>query len=353
MRRFLITFSVAASLPILGNAQITITSEDVDPIGFVALQAQDTTLDASVNAGGSGSQTWDFSALKVQASDTLRVTAPSETPYSSFYPSANLAAKIDTAIYAYFEKNDDQLKLVGSYGKLAYGPFQLETGIFYNPTQSLIRFPMELNGAYSEVVKSVIQVPGSAVGAPYDSVRLVTITERDVLVDAFGQLTTPTGSYETIRSTETEISLDSVYIKTGIWFPLSGTDPDTTVFYNWWSNQNGLGFPVVQLQFNPDNGTSEATWLKELVSGTTLPLPTVAFSVAPNPSNGRFQVALPEQFQGSVEVLDLQGRPVTTLLVSGGSQPLDLPGAQTGIFLLVLKNQQNRVVGFKKIEIVR
>lgn len=355
MKRF---FNVLLGMMALSNgifAQITITASEVDPIGYSAVQSRDTMPEASIQFGGSGELSWDFTDLKDQARDTLVFTEPGDTPHGAQFPAANIGVRFGSDIYIYFDKTDDRLALHGSFGRLSYSTLTLTTGITFTPPQTVIQFPMNLNDNFSQTLRSIVQVDGDSVGfSTFDSVRLVTFIQREVDVAAYGQLTTPTGTFETLRSTETEISTDSVYVLSGTtWFPFQGSEADTVVYYNWWTNQDGLGFPVVQIESNPAGDVKQVSWLKDAISATDELVSEVYLGIYPNPAAHFLNVEIPEFLTGNLEIYDLNGRLSISRSIQGTKEAFDISSLPTGPYLLVLKNEKGRMLGFRRFQIMR
>lgn len=354
MKNFFLVIAGLLFFALSAHSQITILSSDINPVGIVAYQGHDTIPDASIQPGGTGQQTWDFSALQESYSDSLVFYEPAETPYGADFPAANIATRLDTTIYIYFEKTSGRLSLVGSHGYLEFDTLKVNTGIRFSPKQTIIRFPANLNDAYTENSRAVVQMAGTEVGVPYDSVRLVSNYTRDVKIDAYGQLITPSGTYETLRSTETEVKTDSVYIKSGpVWFPLLGFSPFTIVYSNWWTNQNGIGFPVVQIEYYPNNGKSEVNWLKEFFTPSHEKFAGLQVNVSPNPTAGLLSVALPYDFRGKMEVYDLTGRIQIVRPIQSSTEQLDLQHLVSGSYILVLKNSKGKMAGYQRFEITK
>jgi hypothetical protein len=67
-------------------------------------------------------------------------------------------------------------------------------------------------------------------------------------------------------------------------------------------------------------------------------------SVFPNPSNGIFNVSLPESKAYELEVMDLTGRTLKKQTVKGGTSQLDMQGASQGIYLLKVKSDKGTAV---------
>ncbi len=335
------------------SAQITLTSADIHPLGFTATQATDTILDASILIGGTGAQTWDFSALENDGTSAYQFMAPSVTPYAALFPEANLAATVDDVIFLYLKQDGDRLAALGSFGEFHYDIYTLNIAIGFQPDQSVIRFPAQLGNAWEEDSKQIIEVPGSLLGVPFDSIRLLTTLHRTVTIDAFGDLISPTDTFATIRSTELETAFDSTFVKTnGVWQLVDTSSVDTTIYYNWWTNESGLGFPVVQIVGNPSEGTVEANWLMDYVSGSS-EVQRLRLSLSPNPASGLLTIELPEPLEGSIELYDFNGKRALVQPVQGLSAQIVIEDLIPGAYVAVLKDGKGRMLGFEKFEVMR
>ncbi|MBI1223787.1 MAG: T9SS type A sorting domain-containing protein [Bacteroidetes bacterium] len=344
---------VLAFLPAFTNAQITIQADEVNPLGVFAIQSRDTSIEASISPGGTGMQTWDFSMLDNDSSDSLAFYPADETAYFSLFPNANLATTLDSIAIIYLEKTNDHIATFGTYGTFTIEPYTVTTAFKYDPPQTIIKFPLELNQTYSETVIGTAQVKGSEVGFPLDSVRSITTTNRNVVVDGYGTLTSPIGTFDVLRSTEVEVSYDSiVYLNNGIWTFLSKTTPKTITYHNWWTNQFNLSFPVVQYKISPGIDTS-MIWLNEFVSATHNSKTFLDVKISPNPTSNFLQVDLPEGFVGQMEIFDMLGHRMLVQPAVSATESINVQALTAGTFILVLKDKRGKVAGFERFEILR
>ncbi len=350
---FNLTTALLFSLSTL-QAQITINADDIDPLGVVAYQTRDTMPDASIQPGGTGMQTWDFTALKDQAPNTFTFLTPGSTPHANLFPQANLAASLGDT-FLYFLKDNQKLQALGSYGTFSYEGFPVTTKLELNPPQTIIQFPANFGGGFAETSRQIITVANFVPGAPFDSLRAVTITDREIEIDAFGSLTTSLGTFEVLRFTETDIVVDSVYgyqDTTMIWTPITSSGPDTIINYNWWTNENNLAFPIVQYQLDVSGNDVEVLWLKDFVSGTKESAPAIRFTLYPNPSKGALYLQLEEQTEGKLEVYDFNGRLIKNSPINGAFVELNLTGHAAGTYLAVLKSNNGTVIGFELFDLL-
>lgn len=334
------------------QSQITIQYSDIDLFGVKAIQSMDTLPDPSIHEGGLGMMAWDFSKLKADVDVQLEFVDPATTPKGSEFPQSNICMVSDSLAFAYLSIDEQAMKLLGLYGILP-SPFDtsktIELVLRFQPAQSVLRFPATFGQSYDETVRTKLQFAGGDLGLPFDSVRLESTTERIVSIDAFGELTTPTGTYEVIRSSELELSWDTSYIYyLGTWQVAdAASEPDSVYNFNFWTNASGLGFPVVQLQLEPEFDFRSASWLKDFTLSTAEYARQVAIEVWPNPAAGQLYVSSDDPRPGTIEIFDMNGRLFTSRSWDGQRGVIDVSQLPTGTHLLTLKDQSGRMIGFK------
>ena len=332
------------------QAQITINSSDIIALGIKAVQTVDTLPDASITEGGTGLQSWDYTALKDQQESEFEFIMPDETPFFGEYPNANLAALFDSVGYLYFTLNDQAFKIIGTRAHFEIdSATSLDLSIHINPGQSLLRFPASFGNTYSETTLQVISIPGTAVGFPFDSVRLETTTHRTVSIDAYGDLTTPLSNYQVIRSSELNLAWDSTYILFGgVWqLADASTEADTSYNYNFWTNSNGLGFPVVQVEYEPEFDAYSITWLKNIVTSDNEVFNGPAMEMFPNPASDYLKLRFEEAQSGSVEIFDMTGKLVASQELNSSEIQIQVSGLGAGTHLLVIKDQKGKMLTFR------
>lgn len=343
----LLFFSIAT---ISIQAQITINSDDVIAVGFVADQTTDSLPDASILEGGVGNINWDFSQLNTGGSGQYVFFDPALTPYAASYPTANLASEVEAGLFAYMTKDNDKIEIIGLEGTQTVAGVDIEGKLDVTPGQSLIRFPATFGDSYDETVVQQGQVTGASVGFPtFDSVRLVITVNRMVEIDAYGTMDIPSGSFETIRSSETETSLTEVLVlSNNIWNPLGNVEADTVINYNWWTLDNGIAFPVVQLIYDPISDSRTVIWLTGLTDTENL-FKTEA-KLFPNPTVDYVTVEFEQPFDGRIAIYNLDGQ----LLQEQNSfnsirHRMNVSHLNSGTYILLLRNMEGKTVGQQKV----
>lgn len=79
-----------------------------------------------------------------------------------------------------------------------------------------------------------------------------------------------------------------------------------------------------------------------------------SFSLYPNPSDGRFQVEMERRYEGTMEILDMNGRLVEERSLNGDDRlDVRMEDAEEGVYLLNIKNENGENVAVKKVMITR
>ena len=93
MKKFIL-FSVALSLMLSTQAQITVSSTYIATLGDTFLAWKDTTNGPTLDLGNAaGNQIWDFSALLPQKEDGAILQDPSTAPFIRKFPRCNFCGE--------------------------------------------------------------------------------------------------------------------------------------------------------------------------------------------------------------------------------------------------------------------
>lgn len=344
---FLTLFSFISS-----KAQITIINSDIQALGVVAYQTADEAPDASILPGADGELVWDFSALANNGALEYTFVEPGTTPYDDQYPSSNLAVE-QANNYFYFLKNDQALQALGTYGDFNYQTFTVTASVKIDPPQTLLQFPATLGDSYTETIVQSAQAPGSAIGLPYDSVRVERSVERSVAIDAYGMLTSPLGTFETIRSSENELTSDELWgLSFGTWQLINAVPTVESTVFNWWTKDGNFGFPVVQLQTDDAGTVTGANWVTDFISGSEETF-DLQFGLYPNPAAAEVFVEFPERFEGSLEVVSLSGQTVFQKEVSTPRERVSTQNFPPGSYAIVVREQDGSLAAAKRFLVAR
>ncbi|MCB0661490.1 MAG: T9SS type A sorting domain-containing protein [Saprospiraceae bacterium] len=349
MKRFFTSISLMM-LAVMAFSQVTITSDNVAAIGATVKQANDTIFESAAFLDVTGNADFDFSGLQNHVESSLNFIDVAGTPFEDVYPTANICAVQDSGFYVYLRNDMNALTLIGTAGEFDLGFDTLDLTINFNPAQILLNFPATYGDSYNYVTSNAIVVPGSILGQPaIDSFALRTTSSVSATIDAYGMVTTPLGTYDCIRVREEIIAFDTTQAKLfGIWTTVDAADVgDTTYTHSFWTNANGLGFPLVQLDVDNTGTVVNKTWLSDFTTSTNDVFEAVAFDVFPNPAVEYIQLQMEESFDGNIQITDFNGRNILNQPFSGYSTHLDVAAYPAGQYLLSLINQEGKLIGFK------
>ncbi len=346
MRKQLLFVSLVAFAG-TASAQVTITDLDQPQILQVFQQATDTT--GTQNEGVAGPAIpYMFGTLQNQGQDSLTFTNSQWTAYSANYPNSNLAIIQNTGdAYIYTMMNSSVLEMHGQ----AADPFG--NGIipltFTNPETQMI-FPAAYGSSFGDTAGGVNKFymgfdPG--IGFTVDSAQIHTTIIKASDYDGWGSLTSPLGTFNVLRQNTYRKQIDTIDIYAfGSWTYAIFTQVDSLRTYTYWTN--GIGFPIVELTDQGDQGTiSNATWLVSLPTVTsTDPIFVECFGVSayPNPASTTATFATPLA-TGSIEFLDMTGRVVKSQIINSSTTTVDVSDVANGMYIyrVVGTNQQGQI----------
>ncbi|NQU84616.1 MAG: T9SS type A sorting domain-containing protein [Mariniphaga sp.] len=354
MKKVLLSiFTVLLSITL--SAQISITSDDIVGAGKVVLEATDTLPSPSITPGPSGpDQTWDFSSLSVDCVDTMWFANPDWTPYYEHFPAANLAAlrvfdsELDSAdMYIYFEKNVDEFAIVGMAMEVEEIGFVIMPCI---PKETIAEFPVDYLNSSTNDFELLIEAESPY--PPADSIRIKISITKSIEVDAWGDITIPLGTFNSLRINETRIEIDSMWMKLlGVWNFL-GEIIDTTYNYSWWTDDDAAGYVLATLNYEQDTKVvSEATFLKASpYSYIEENQNSIFVNVYPNPVSSNINFLFEDKTQGIIEIFDFTGKNIKEIQLNNVHEVIiNMSKYPAGIYLYSIIGKNGKIIHSGKI----
>lgn len=294
-------------------AQTTLTTAALPQVGYIYNMGADTSATDlptfTVSAGSAVAQTWNYSAEFANIyGESTTFQAPSAGAGNSNFPSATLAVQQSNGTdWVYFVGNTGGLFVDGAY-VLAQGSMvalDLIPNSLFMATPSTYGYN---NNAQSTATATI------TIGSNTFQVR--HWADRTVNADAFGSLTTPTGTFpNTLRVKAFEASIDSIFVDVfGTWnFVQRQTDSTTT--YNWL--QNSADAQLMQIDMDKAGAVTKATYLMSFSNGVaTINEPSTSFGLYPNPAGNVTYLNYINNNSGNVslQMFDMDGRLVGNLV---------------------------------------
>jgi Secretion system C-terminal sorting domain len=327
--------------PIRGLAQITITESDMTKINSYYITANDST--PTVAPGSSGaSQTWNLGAIHNQSKDTLYCLGVSGQPDASKFPSANEVLRqysynAGTA-YEYVDLNSSAFSLAGIANVGANSGFGVVT-----PATTIFSFPATYmatwNTTYREVAK--FSIGGG------DSAEQIIKNTYTSLVDGWGSVTTPSGTYNALRIKETTTSqYDSLFENVGSgWVFITKQREIPSETYSWVAN--GVGYTLASLNMDSAGGSvvSSAAYLIKSVAGIEDITSNTSADVYPNPSSSLINIVVKSsKANGYVKIVDITGREIESSLFNNGKSQLNTSAYANGMYLYLITDMNGNLL---------
>lgn len=341
------------------QAQITFTTADLQQAGKTYVTKTDTTTIVDVGNASASAQNWDFSALTMHYMSGPTFDLTSETPYAADFPNSNLytygpaimfggffgaapvsAQGMDNG-YMFWEKNGSGFWTDGFMAD--EGPYAGKQVHFF-PQELILGTPATLGSDYPNLSKWALYYDENA--ADVDTVYEVT-TEKSQLCDAWGSLTTPTGTYpDVLRIYEHGVKIDSVksYMNGN---PLLFLEFSRDTFNNYIFVTNGIHYPLAIVKADVDfNVKSVEYYFMEGFSGVSTLNANQVVNIYPNPADAYFTVTLVDQHDvNTLTLYDMVGSEAATYRIEGNQQHIDCSTLTPGIYYYAVTGPTSHYVG--------
>lgn len=341
-RFFLILFSLC-SLNI-SFAQIIVDQSDFMPVSRLFVMGFDT-LPANVGNAGAN-QTWNFSSLQANLTDSMVTADPAWTPYPGLFPGSNVAllAPAGTFYYQYMRNDNTGFYLNGMVTTSGANP-DLTT---YTPPAKYFKWPMNYLDSFADS-GVYVSVYTSVVPSGTDTSRYIRHYRDQNLVDGWGQIITPLGTFNCLRQKKTEQSTDSSFYynsQFGTW-SLTYTGTMSTITYDWLSDNASTGFMLASVVYSGQqySGTywlkGVATGMEELKNGTDV-------SLYPNPADDHLSIQFKEWGHYRVEIYNQVGARIMEETTFANEFLLDTRSFAGGLYIVkILDVDRGRTVSRK------
>jgi hypothetical protein len=332
-------------IPLFFTGQVIIDDSDMPQAGD-SIRLSHTVNLGSIDFEATGpDHSWDFTSLfpVYQTVDTF--VAVNETPFLYqvfFFLTANLAQKqfeFDqfpglqvTDSYRFYKNSGASFNEVG-FGVSING---IPLPTLYDDPDMIYQFPVQPGSIDSSTSGYDFNIPGIAYIGGWK--------KRTNMVDGWGSLTTPFGTFETLRLKSEIVQYDSIHIDSlGFGFPVYQEFTE----YKWLAK--GYGLPVCELV---DNGIVQSIAyidsVRSIFTGDQVPAPVPLVQLYPNPATD--QVTLRMECIGGQECMiglfSVSGVKVfeEAIFVPRSPLSLDLSSYQMtpGAYVLVISTKTER-----------
>ncbi len=336
MKTRLLTGSILLLLALSSTAQITINRSDIgNLIGGILIHSNDTSNLNLLSPGNSGAnQTWDLTGIGNNYQDSMLFLRPQGLSCSDDFSSSTVAL-LDSGAFQYLYDDNSVIKILGICGVIH--PLDT-TSVIFSPSLTRVTFPITYNSTFSGQVKASVQYYYN--NPPGDSVRIVITTTYNSLIDAWGNVITPTGNYATLRQKFTNFKADSFYVHINSvgWQPTGIVSRDSSIEYVWWSAQNPY---IATITTDMNNNVLKAAYLISSNLGVKeIKKNIITYSVIPNPTYGKFTVQTNKGKINTIEIYNIMGKNIFSQKGNtvNSSETIDLSGYPKGIYMIKINN---------------
>ncbi|MGQ0828025.1 MAG: T9SS type A sorting domain-containing protein [Bacteroidota bacterium] len=330
----------AFCISILGaSAQITINTSDVAAVNKVFFQATDTLPSISIGSAGA-SQIWNMTNLQKHIQDTITFLPYSAAPNPKFSTS-NLVIKIGNMAPAYLYAVNSTASLTAlGYSAVFVGPVTISN----TPAEIIANFPSNFGNSFTSNYKTFSQQYFGFFGV--DSIRNRGSVKKTVLIDAWGNITTPFYSNTPVlRFKETKISYDTTDLQiAGVWNNNYERSADSTTTYSWWAKN--IGFPIVTATKDSSNTVVSVDWISGTSAvGITEKVPSFGVNVYPNPAQNEIHFSINTPIEAiSIQVFDVTGRMITEHAVKNDMSTINTSHFADGVYIYSIIGKENVVL---------
>ncbi len=371
MKKLLLPILFLASAYSFGQNPIVITSADIPQIGDQMIYNRQAITNSFVEGSAGAEQFYDPIFFVENQIDTLNFVDPASTIYASDYSNSELASyNIADSNFRFYSIQNNELLTDGLLVSL---PEQINT--FLGLSNLLLakaidplkdaQFPMEYQSEFTDAAEffvSSFPFFFEVSQNPYtysDSVRANVTYQRTSIVDGWGELLTPNGTYPVLRQKIQDIRMIApefnLYLVDTIFgqpvtLPLGyqgvpGIEfGDTTFSYVYHSTitDNNSSSVIAEINKNLQGITTSAKYaVMPSVSVNELEK-TIQVACFPNPSSEFVKVISEEKIK-AISFVQANGKVVERKTIEGFETELDLTKLAKGTYYLTISTEKGQV----------
>lgn len=326
-------------------SQITVTEGNLIQPSDVVEQAYDQSFSITHTAAGTD-MSWNYAALVEDSSGVFNVGVASWGNGSANFPSANLYGDDNSGQgHIYLRKTSSSLDFLGFYGDL-FGSGSDEA-YHFSPQSRVTPLPLTYNTTDQNSYTFEFTFDPGQTGV--DSARVKQVAEQDFLADAWGEVTTPLGTYEVVRLMTTEITTDSTWIYSFGSEQLVDNGKDTTYTYSFYTNDQNTRYPLVEYEYDPNTQQilGDITWLKAEPTTSLNNIDLSTFDMFPNPASNEVTLATGD-VNADYLIVDITGKEVLKGNTNATETTVDISGLKQGVYLVKFFAEEKHI-GTKKL----
>lgn len=305
-RKLLFSLFLAAALACNTFAQITVTRDAMPKIGYQIVTAVDETSTFDIGNAGPN-QTWDFSNAVANHYDTAVYILPQQAPNYQMYPSANMAGyskSADGIAYGFYNDSNSDLGIVGTDAYVTFMPgySYVMHRMYMQPEWMYLPYNYGDNDTYNYTLVSSSGMYTN--GVLIDTSKVISHVNGSVVVDAWGNMITPTGTFPVLRVKKSQQFIDSVFSWSNNAWTFDYVYTGSNLSYNWVNDQFGF---VGQIYMSDKANGITFFVSQTLVNTNSLPISAKPTYISPNPVSDFINIQIADAID-KVMIYDMSGQ---------------------------------------------
>jgi hypothetical protein len=298
---------------VITTADLPMASQNYNIVQAAPIELADPALSAGLD------MTWDYSNLQELTTDVLSLIPITETPFLYqflFSQATHASAGADlnlgemfsvTEVFNYYRNNATGYYDMGFGSSLSGFPLLGQR----NPADRIVKLPLELGNEPDES-SSYYQIVVPTLAA------IRNWQTRQNVIDGWGTVTTPTGTFEALRVRSIVNAIDTIQITFEKNEIVQGITRPEVMEYRWYAP--AMGVPVLQIN-TIDGQVTQVTYRGENSTIGVNEIAESSLKLFPNPTSNVVNFMLPENETAlSVQTIDAAGRIVNNEFQFTGNQ---------------------------------
>ena len=230
---------------------ITINSSDMPVVNDTLRYSSANTIIGYASTGAN--YTWNFANLTSTSQTLQNFKSSFSTPYSLYFTgmvgykradSINLVLITMKNVWDFYRNTSSKWTLEGTGFQISGLPLASD----YSDPDEIYNFPLNFNDKDSTTFRVKTTIP--SIGA------LVQQGSRSTVVDGWGKITTPFGTFDCLRVKSIVYEVDTLSITSP--FPFSTPIPRNRTEYRWLAK--GVHIPILEVVVGPGNAIQSVTY---------------------------------------------------------------------------------------------
>ncbi len=366
---------IGTFITVLSFAQITVTDAVFPAAGDLLFTSRDSaTVGVVITPPSATAQVWDFPYYWPQSADTTEILAASAGSAFADFPDADIILNF-LGGEGYYDTDNSTLELLGFAGDVGFG-IPVDLLVLFNPTSvqmsAPISYPYTFNDSYAftQTLSADVLPFLDSLGLPIeiDSVRLNYSADRIDEVDAWGELTTYTGTFDVLRMKKEEITNTEIEILTDLpivgptWvdpgtlgFEVPGSGLDTTYTYDFISAADKEA--IMSVNMDAEQNITSINYKVDpdnlYVNTNDIPDHSYTIKAYPNPVVNQLNIELQNLPAGvyTVQLYSILGNKIIEQQYDEGADArlqLDVSHLKQGSYLYSIANQSGEILTTKR-----